>query len=86
MNAKTITSKAKSALGDTVDKLSDMMGLGSKPKRRLKRRTKSVAAKAKSAVTRTKTAARRKTAQVKRRVKRVAKKANGRTRRAVSTR
>ena len=86
MNAKTITSKAKSAIGETVDKLSDMMGIGSKPKRRARRRPKSVAAKARSAVARTKSAARRKTAQVKRRVKRVAKKATSRTRRAVSRR
>jgi hypothetical protein len=86
LNAKTITSKAKTAIGDTVDKLSDMMGLGSKPKRRAKRRPKTATAMAKSAVKRGKTAARRKTAQVKRTVKRVAKKATSRARRAVSGR
>jgi hypothetical protein len=86
LNAKTITSKAKTAIGDTVDRLSGMMGLGAKPKRRAKRRPKSTAAKARSAVKRGKTAARRKTAQVKRRVKRVAKNATSRARRAISGR
>jgi hypothetical protein len=86
LNAKSITSKAKTAIGDTVDRLSDMMGLGSKPRRRTKRRSKSAAAKAKSAVKRGQTAVRRKTAQVKRRVRRVAKKATSRARRAVSGR
>jgi hypothetical protein len=71
LNAKTITSRARSAIDDTVGKLSGMMGLGAKPKRR--RRRKSATARVKAAMSRTKTAAGRKTARIKRRVKSAAK-------------
>jgi len=88
LNAQTITSKAKSAIGETVDKLSGMMGLGAKPKRGRRRKTSAASAKtrARRAVSRSKTVARRKTAQVKRKVKSVAKKAALRTRKAIGRR